>query len=337
MIRYEGGPLPPRPQIAIVANDAIGNFVVCTPLAQALQAKFPDCSIDYYGGTRTRELQLASDLFRSTHCLFGVPPSESFKLAACAPVYDLVVNVESSATARLFAAALAGPETQVVGPCMDAQGRKELAVGDTPQGRLLADMGWIDEDITDRHPFLKTGFIGEMYCRLCYLEGDIPPYKLPTEDPGSEIPDILIAMSASLPEKIWPSEKWQETLTRLKKEGATVGLIGGPVQLQQGLYKGSNAEADVVERGLCEDLRGQFSLPQVVGALSKAKAILTLDNGILHLAVGGGKPVVGLYRHGIHRLWAPPYPNLTVITPGEGKPVSDIEVDAVLGAMLHAV
>ena len=53
-------------------------------------------------------------------------------------------------------------------------------------------------------------------------------------------------------------------------------------------------------------MRGRITLPQVAGAIAKAKAVVSLDNGILHLACSTATPTVGLYRNGIHRLWAPP-------------------------------
>ena len=111
------------------------------------------------------------------------------------------------------------------------------------------------------------------------------------------------------------------------------GLLGAPVSQQAQHWKGASAEDELVGDGLAIDLRGAFSLPQVVGALGAAKAVLTLDNGILHLAAATSTPTVGLYRHGIHRLWAPPAPNVTVLTAGEGNPVSAIDPAAVLSAL----
>lgn len=336
VFRYEGEQLPPNPRIAVVANDALGNFVVCTPLAQVLARKFPGATINYFGGTRTKELQEASALFKETHSVFGTHPREVAQLSLSQEPYDLVVNVEGSATGRMFAASLCGPQTKVVGPCLRPDSREDLAPGDTPQGRLLSDKAWIDEELTQRHPILKTGFIGEIFCRLAYWEGEVPLYELPTAPVDRGIPDVLIAMSASLPEKLWPSEKWQAALQDFKNNGLTVGLLGAPPKRQAALYKGNSAEDDVVEAGLAQDLRGLFTLPQVVQALSQTRFVLTLDNGILHLAAGRTS-VIGLFRHGIHRLWAPPFPRLAVLTPGEGRQVEEIEVSTVLDAASHAV
>jgi hypothetical protein len=39
--------------------------------------------------------------------------------------------------------------------------------------------------------------------------------------------------------------------------------------------------------------------------------------------------VVGIYRYGIHRLWAPPSANLRIVEPGSGGRVEQILADSV--------
>jgi ADP-heptose:LPS heptosyltransferase len=147
------------------------------------------------------------------------------------------------------------------------------------------------------------------------------------------VPDVLIATAASQPEKLWPAPHWRAALAGINEGGFSVGLLGAPAKEQALHWKGASLEDELVRDGLAEDLRGAFSLPQVVGALGAAKAVLTLDNGILHLAAATTTPTVGLFRHGIHRLWAPPAPNVVVLTPGDGLAVADLGVSAVLGAL----
>ncbi len=314
----------------MVANDAIGNFVIATPLLQMLRAQLKPSEIDYYGGKRTLEFQNASDLFQWSFPLHGSTLEEAAAAAEARRPYDLIVNIEWGEHAQKATANLASENTLVNGPC---QG---LPFSDDEQGKLQADMEWISEEITSRYAFLRTGFIGEIFCRLAYLEGDIPGYKVPESHPDMELPSMLIATAASLPEKLWPAENWAVALARLREKGITIGLIGAKPSVQSS-WKGGDLEDELVCRGLVEDLRGAFTLPQVVGALKRVSAVLTLDNGILHLAVSAQTPTVGLFRHGIHRLWAPPSPDLTVLTPGEGGEVAEIEVDRVLEAVERAL
>lgn len=333
--RYRGEKLPARPRVAVLANDAIGNFSVATPLLQMLRSELCASTIDYYGGTRTTELQQASDLM-DWHCaMHGTNPSAVVAIIAerrNTVEYDLVINLEQTSMAAFAAAAICNGDTAVVGPCLGPGGRAALPFADDERGRLANDREWIAADLMARYPFLQTGFIGEIFCRLAYLEGRVPQHRVPVAQPAIAIPDVLIATSASLPEKLWPVEKWLHVLQPLNTAGITVGLIGAKPSAGRS-WLGGDDEQRLVDSGLAEDLRGRLTLPQVAGALGQAKAVLTLDNGILHLATAVGAPTVGLFRHGIHRLWAPPGANLKVIVVDQGQPVSEIPVETVWQAL----
>lgn len=320
MTRYQGEELPERPRIAIVANDAIGNFVVSTPLLQTFRQRFPDARIDYFGGTRTRELAAASDLIDDDIPLHGIEPRAAIEAVLARPPYDLIFNQEQGTTAKYIAATLG---QRVAGPCLDSEGRGDLPWQDDEMGRLWADRGWVAADLPSRYPFLRTGWIAEIFCRLAYWGGPVPMYRVPTADPGP-VPDALVAMAASLPDKLWTADAWRATLRGLRDRGLTIGLLGAPRTTQGKYWQGGDAEDVCVREGLVVDLRGAFTLPQVAGALAGARLVLTLDNGILHLACAGPAPVVGLFRRGIHRLWAPPRDRLEVLTPPDGEPVSAI-------------
>lgn len=333
MRRYLGGDLPARPRIAVLTNDALGNLVVVTPLMQMLREKFGPATLDHYGGTRVLELAEASDLIDTAVPLHGSAPRA---LAASLPAaYDLVINVERSAWAKCAAAILAGEPGFVCGPCLDAEGRADLAFADDERGRLWRDEAWIAEDLTARYPILDSGFIGEILCRLAYLAGPIPGYRLPQDAPSRPVPDVLISTAASLPEKLWPVDGWVALVHALRQNGLTVGLLGAKPELQSRYWEGGASEARLVEAG-AEDLRGQFALPEVVGAIAHARLVVTIDNGIVHLACATSTPTVGLYRHGIHRLWAPPAPNLLSIEPGKDRQVRDIPYSEVWSAVEQA-
>jgi heptosyltransferase-3 len=330
VLRYCGEKLPLGLRIAVVSNDAIGNYVVVTPLLQMLKASLGPKRLVYFSGPRTEELWSRDPNIDRGAVLFGPPIQQSMTALVSEEPFDLVINVEWSAWAKVFTAALCRPETYVCGPCVGPGGRGDLPFADDLRGQLWQDSEWIAPDLTERYPFLKSGFIGEIFCRLAYLEGEIPPYGIRGEPVNVPIPDVLIAMSASLPEKLWPIEKWREVLSDLQGFGISVGLLGAPPSSQGKFWLGNAAESAVVDEGLAQDLRGKFSLPEVIGALGTARAVLTLDNGILHLSSGLETPTIGLYREGIHRLWAPPGPNITVLLPEPGETVASISADKVI-------
>ena len=323
----------PGGRVAVVANDAIGNFVVATPLLALLRGEWNPREVWYFGGTRTRELQAASPLIDRTGMHLGHAPREVAAEAASSGPFDVVVNIENAAWAKSVAAMLCGPETVVFGPCLDAEGRGDLAFGEDPASRLWLDPDWCAEDLAARHPMLRTAHISEILCRACCLRGEVGPYRVPEEPPGIEVPEVLVATAASGEEKLWPGDRWRDLLERLRRDGRRIGLLGAPPQAQRRYWRGGDDEDCWVREGLVEDLRGRLSLPQVVGAARLAQLVVSLDNGVLHLAAATPTPILGIFRHGIHRLWAPRVSNLTVLTPGSGKSVASITVDAVWEAL----
>jgi ADP-heptose:LPS heptosyltransferase len=83
-------------------------------------------------------------------------------------------------------------------------------------------------------------------------------------------------------------------------------------------------------------MRGTLTLPEVADLIDRARLVVTLDNGIMHLAATSSTPVVALFRHGIHRLWAPRWGKVEPVVAPEGSPVEAIPVAQVLGAVRRA-
>lgn len=336
MKRYAGDGLPPNSNVAVVANDAVGNFVVATPLLQLIRKCLAPAQLDYYGGVRTKELQETSSLISWSHPSHG-HSSEVVRQAhdqrrSEIGDYDLVINLERGEFAQRVARDISHEQTWVSGPCLNGN-QMPLAFGTTEQDQLWEDPDWTATDLTERYGILDSGFIGEIFARLNFLKGPVPTYQVPTEDPDSDLPEVIVSGAASLPEKLWPAEKWDVVLSRLKESGATVGLVGAKPQAQRDFWRGADLEDEWVSKGYVQDLRGMYTLPQVSGLLSRVCKVLTIDNGILHLAAAADTPTVGLFRNGIHRLWAPPVSGLRVLTPEPGLDVASIEVDQVWEAL----
>ncbi len=332
MRRYVGEPLATDAKVAILANDALGNFAICTPLAQAFRKDCSEGVVDFYGGERTRELEEAAvgDLFDWRASLLGAPFSAAVRngLERAQQIggYDLVLNVEIGAAHKAFAATLGGD--YVCGPALSETGRGEFDFPEDERGDLWRDKNWVDARLTHRYPFLESPFIGEIFFRLAYREGTLPSYKFPSAEPPFSVPKVLISTGASLAEKLWPVSKWRELLQGIGEE---VGLLGAPPKRQAEFYHSTDDEHSLVTEGLVTDLRGKLTLPEVVGALAKAGRVVTIDNGILHFAAANDVPTIGLYRKEIAGLWAPPNPNLIVITP-PNTAVADISVGDVRSA-----
>ena len=342
MKRWSNQPLAHAPRIALVANDAIGNYVIATSLAVMLRARFAGSRVELWSGDRVRDFvdrgsvfDCAYEFLRRDDAATSAEISRAHA-AAGGHAYDLVVNIEDSAQARQLPRRLASAETFVCGPTEFADG-SALPWPSDDRGRLWGHREWIAADIATQFPWLKSGYIGEFFCRLAYCDGPIPQAKVSREPWHGAQPDILIAMSASLPDKLWSVGAWRDALTALRADGLTIGLIGAAPTAQKSHWLGSDAEDMVVTEGLALDMRGQLRLPQVVDCMTKAKAVLTLDNGIMHLAATTDTPVVALFRHGIHRLWKPSWGRVEAIVASAGSPVDTIAREPVIAAMRKAL
>lgn len=318
-------------RIALVANDAIGNFVVSTPLLQVLRRQHPDAHIHYVSGPRVAELLATCDLIDSYGYLSGdEPTSTDVSAKRDAVPFDLTINLERSSEAMRRAADLAR-DGFVAGPCAGRDGASQLPQPDDERGRLWNDPDWTAPDLVDRYSFLRSPFIGEIFCRLLYWEGAIPPYRIPIEAVAASAPDVLISCSASLEQKLWTTESWLAAVEWLGARGLKVGLLGAAASTQRKRWIGAAMEDEILANSSVYDLRGRWTLPQVAGAIERCRLVLTLDNGVLHIAAAVGKPIVGLYRAGIHRLWTPPVSNLCALwPPTPDAPVASIPVERVI-------
>lgn len=333
MHRFTGGTLPSGSSIALIANDALGNFAISGPVAQALKSKHKGSRVHGFTGTRVMEIAQECAWLDQVFPVYGESPRVVARRLLDLPEYDYVVNIENATWAKSLAALLAGEQGAVTGPCANADGRGDLPFENSPEGRLWADKEWIRDGLRIDYPFLSTGHISEIVVRCCYCDGPIPPYRLPRHDPNRTIPDVLISTAASLPEKLWSIDKWIELVGLMEESGRSVGLLGAKSKDQNRFWVGGSDEDRLVDEAGVEDLRGELTLPQVVGALDQASLVVTLDNGILHFACATQTPVVGLFRHGIHRLWAPPVANLKILEPGASGVVNGLSVDRVWRAI----
>ncbi|MBX3115471.1 MAG: glycosyltransferase family 9 protein [Fimbriimonadaceae bacterium] len=333
MHRYSSGRLGSSSRIALIANDALGNFAISSPIAQILREMHRPARLDGFTGSRVMEIAEECPWFDEVIAVYGDSPRAVSRKLLDRPEYDLVINVENAAWAKSLTSILAGENGMVIGPCANADGRGDFPFENNPEGRLWADPKWTREDLRIDYPFLSSGHIAEIIARCCYWDGPIPAYHLPKHDPNRDIPDVLMATTASLPEKLWPIENWLELAHLIADSGRTMGLLGAKPKDQGKFWKGADDETRLVQEAPVDDLRGELTLPQVVGALDRASLVVTLDNGILHFACSTQTPVVGLFRNGIHRLWAPPVPNLKVIEPGVGGIVADLPVQRVWSAI----
>ncbi len=317
MERFTGQPLRAGPHLAVLFYDAIGDFVVATPLLRGLREKYPGCTVDYFAGERSRQLEEASALIDSRFSVFGLAdslrtlPAYLRRRRLAAGPYDLAINLDDHAVLAVVAAQL--DARYVIGPCYDAELRTLLPHAD---GRVEALYGedWASPDLPVRYAdVLSSQYIGEIFCRLARVETDFTRTEVPQAPPPFPIPPLLISTGGKRSAKLWPAHHWLTFLAHCRSRGLDAGLLGDAPQRQRGQYHAGQTDDLILSYGLAIDLRGKLTLPQVCGALGRARVCVTIDNGIMHLAGAVGVPTLALFGASPWRLWAPRSPSLRVV------------------------
>jgi heptosyltransferase-2 len=85
----------------------------------------------------------------------------------------------------------------------------------------------------------------------------------------------------------WPIRRYGQLAERLRGDGHTVVLTGGPGD--------EWVREEMPGAGACVDLIGRTSVPELIGVLSAADVVVTHDSGPLHLALMAGVPLVALF------------------------------------------
>jgi ADP-heptose:LPS heptosyltransferase len=321
MHRFSNQDLRPNPHLALLFQDKLGGFVVATPLLRGLKEKYPSATLDYFGGERTAELEAACPYVDARFSLYGregaLRELSAFvaQRETLAGPYDLAINLDFDPLNAVVVALLR--PTYVVGRAYHPNGRGELPFGTERVDELARpSTRWTgDEFASIFADVVDSGFIGEIFCRMARVETDYHRTEVPSRDPQIDVPRVLIATGATRQAKLWPDQSWLRLVERCDAAAIDVGLLGAAPSLQRDAYGSARTDELLLSKTKVIDLRGRLSLPEVAGALARASACVTVDNGIMHLAGAVGTPTVALFGASPWELWAPRVDSLRVELP----------------------
>ena len=101
--------------------------------------------------------------------------------------------------------------------------------------------------------------------------------------PGAEFGDA----------KQWPAQHYGAISSQLIAKGWQVWIMGS--QKDNDVASQILGELSESERHNCHDLTGRTSLAQAIDLMSIAKAVVSNDSGLMHVAAALGRPVVAMY------------------------------------------
>ena len=338
--RFDGRDLGQAPHIALLGSCKLGNFVASLPLLRLLRIRYPEAQIDFWGSEATADFERALCGYGQPldwRISWDQPPAEGdnalSRLGAIAKavhqrqeeagVLDLAINCDGFNPLTQTLTSWLQP-TWVAGGSLRADGRAPLAWGELPQQRFLADPDWDSPAFLTRYAEQFTSnYIAELLCRMAFLEptaDDLGDLDLPWEEPDFEIPSLLIHTTTTRAAKIWPFEAWDAVLQWCASRSLTVGLVGAPPAQQRLDYHAGDGEDQLLIKhpGTLIDLRGRTNLIQLAGACRRARAVVSVDAGPMHVAAGVGTPTLAIVGNDAEavgaspiRLWLPRSSSLT--------------------------
>jgi heptosyltransferase-2 len=112
-----------------------------------------------------------------------------------------------------------------------------------------------------------------------------------------DVPVVALAPGAAHATKRWPIAHWVAAAERLRAAGFHLVVVGGPD-----------------DRGAAQQLAplaalaaGAFTLQETGALLAQARAVVSGDTGVMHMATGVGTPVVALFGPTVEQFGFFPY------------------------------
>jgi len=325
--RYSGQALGPAPHIVVLGSCKVGNFVVSTPVLRGLRSRFPGAVIGFLGSELTADFERALPAIDWRVSWDDPEPAAGLRLQEIiashirshGPVL-LAVNLDGFNPVTCTLVPWLAPR-YVAGGSLSSNLRRSLSWGDLPQQRFLADPDWDSEEFLRRYDgVFQSNYIAELFAHLAFVAdiSDATSIELPQAEPAFNVPDLLIHCTTARAAKLWPFRYWRRVVDFAVSEGWSVGLIGSAPSAQQEAYNAGDGEDALLAATSVIDLRGRTSLIELAGAAKRARAVITVDAGPLHIAAAVGTPtlaVVGNDQNGYGaspiRLWLPRCENVT--------------------------
>lgn len=271
--------------LAIIRPGGIGDAVLLVPVLETLKNRFPLASITVLAEHRNSAVfKLCPDVDK---VLLYDRPSDL--LQALRGGYDLVIDSEqwhrlSAVVARMTRAPIL------------------IGFATNERSRLFTHpIRYSHEDYETVSFFnlmeplgIRTSCTAERFLVIPETSAAVVSKLL--ADLGSN-PFVTIFPGASIPERRWGVDRFRKVAERLSEFGVKVVVVGGKEDCQQG--------KTIVAGGLGLNLAGQTSLQDTAAVIDRSALLVSGDSGVLHIAVGLGKPTVSLFGPGRAKKWAP--------------------------------
>ena len=284
--RRRGGATTAPQSALVIRPGGIGDAILLIPALRALVSAYPSCRIEVLAETRNAAAFQFCPGIHAVH-RYDVPGELAGVLRSR---YDLVIDTEQ--WYRLSALV-----SRVV--------RARRSIGFATNGRKRL--------FTDAVPYALEDYEPYSFFRLLAPLGIEAPSALPvpflTLPPDAvegaarllafigERPFVALFPGASVPRKEWGIGRFRQVASSAVLAGYAVVLLGG---------EGEAEACEMIARSTgALDLAGKGSLAESAAVIGAAKALLSGDSGLLHIAAALGTPTVSLFGPSDPVKWAP--------------------------------
>ena len=279
--------------ILIVKLSAIGDVVHALPVAYALKQCFPAARITWVVE------KPSYDLLTNNPCIDEIIVFDKPRLKRLAGFRDYAPEFVSLLRARHFDLALDLQALFKSGAIAYLSGAPERYVYcDT---REMSD--WLSRRVCGPN---RTGHVVERYLDVvravgCDVKRAVFPICITADEAAAAVaiagqagidltsPYVILSPGANWPNKRWPTTFFAALADKLRQDGLTPVLSGGPGDAVLAAEITAAAAAPPV------DLTGKTSLKQLAHVIKNARALVGGDTGPMHLAAALATPVVALH------------------------------------------
>ncbi len=284
------------PNILLVRFSAIGDILLLTPLVRALRRRHPDARITVV--TRAAFAPLLAHNPRLTSVIGWDPLTplaelgQRLKLLGFTHKLDLHGSLRSRALRWHVGGRWTTYPKHWVARAMLIHTRRDVYRDRRPVAERYFDAAR-ELDVT------PDGGSLEVFLSRAELEG--AQAFLASRGLGVSRQLIAIAPGAAHFTKRWPPHHWIALVRRLVEAGNDVVALGGPDDL--GVAQAVAAAGG--ERAV--SAAGAFDLPGSAALLKRARALVSGDTGLMHLATAVETPVVALFGPTVEQFGFFPY------------------------------
>jgi len=275
---------PPAPNILAVRFSSIGDVLLTTPLLRALRRRHPQARI-----TMLTKRACAPLLEDNPHLeeVLALAPHDSLSSLASrlrAADYTHLLDLHDNLRSRILRALVPGPwrgypKYRAARALLIHGKRDRYPVHRPVAERYFAAAKGLDVVPDGDPPELFIGPRAVTEAETWLAETGL----------GRSRPVVAIAPGAAHATKRWPAEHWRQLVDRIVAANLDVVAVGGTADVEV-------AEAVTAGRGnRSRSTAGRFGLQATAALLRQARAVVSGDTGVMHMATAVGTPVVALF------------------------------------------